>query len=227
MESEPKFAKTGNYWDNAMVDKVAEFLCEYEDLFPTNFTDLKRIIVDLGVMKIMLKLDVKLVKQSLYCLNLKYKEKVRVELGKMLMAIIIEHVEEYDWVSPIVVQEKKHKDEIRICVDLKNLNDVCVHDPFPTPFTDEVLENVGGQEAYSFTDGYSGCHQIKIMSEDRSKTTFMTKWGCFQYTIMPFGLKNVPTIFPRVVVAAVSVSFYILPLGIKFSLCIFILRAPY
>jgi len=77
-----------------------------------------------------------------------------------------------------------------------------VHDPFPTPFTDEVLDNVGGQEAYSFIDGFYGYHQIKIASEDRSKTNFATEWGCFQYTVMPFGLNNAPAIFSRVVVAA-------------------------
>jgi hypothetical protein len=60
--------------------------------------------------------------------------------------------------------------------------------PFPTPFIDEVLENVGGQEAYSFTDGFSGYHQIKIAPEDRYKTTFSTEWGSYQYTVMPFGL---------------------------------------
>jgi len=46
----------------------------------------------------------------------------------------------------MVVQEKKVKGEIRIYVDLRKLNDVCLHDPFHTPFTDEALENVGGQE---------------------------------------------------------------------------------
>ena len=51
-------------------------------------------------------------------------------------------------------------------------------------------------------DGFSWYHQIKITSKDRRKTTFATEWGCFQYTVMPFGLKNVPTIFSRVVVAA-------------------------
>ena len=51
-------------------------------------------------------------------------------------------MEEPDWVSVIVVQEKKQKDEIRICVDLRKLNDTYVHDPFPTPFIDEVLDNV-------------------------------------------------------------------------------------
>ena len=53
-------------------------------------------------------------------------------------------MEESEWVSPIVVQDKKTKGEIRICVDLRNLNDASIHDPFPTPFTDEVLGNVGG-----------------------------------------------------------------------------------
>jgi len=43
----------------------------------------------------------------------------------------------------MVVQEKKRKDEIRICVDLIKVNDSCVCDPFSTPFMDEVLDNVG------------------------------------------------------------------------------------
>jgi hypothetical protein len=119
----------------------------------------------------------------------------------MLEAGIIEPVEESEWINPMVVQDKK-TGGIRICVDLRKLNDACLHDPFPTPFTDEVLENVGGQEAYSFTDGFSGYHQIKIAQEDRYKTTFATEWGCYQYTVMSFGLKNAPTIFSRVVVAA-------------------------
>ena len=44
----------------------------------------------------------------------------------------------------MVVQEKKQKDEIRICVDLIKMNDACVHDSFPTSFTDDVLDTVGG-----------------------------------------------------------------------------------
>jgi hypothetical protein len=80
----------------------------------------------------------------------------------MLEAGIIEPVEESEWISSMVVQDKKHRRGIRICVDLRKLNDAYLHDPFPTPFTDEVLKNVGGQEAYSFIDGFSRYHQIKI-----------------------------------------------------------------
>ena len=76
----------------------------------------------------------------------------------MIATSIIEAVEESECVNPMVVQDKKVEGEIRICVDLRKLNDASVHDPFPTPFTDEVLDNVGGQEVYYFTDGFSGYH---------------------------------------------------------------------
>ena len=80
------------------------------------------------------------------------------------------------------------------------MNDAFLHDPFPTHFTDEVLKNVGGQEAYSFTNGFLGYHQIKIAPEDRHKTTFSTEWGSYQYTVMTFGLNNAPSIFSRVTI---------------------------
>ena len=101
----------------------------------------------------------------------------------------------------MVVQDKKTS-EIEICVDIRKLNDASLHDPFSTPFTNEVLEGVGGKEIYSFTDGFSCYRHIQITKEDRHKTTFMTEWGCFQYTVMSFGLMNAPTIFSRLVVAA-------------------------
>jgi hypothetical protein len=57
----------------------------------------------------------------------------------------------------MVVQENK-QGRIRIFVDLRKSNDACLHDPF----TDEVLENIGGQEAYLFIDGFPGYHHIRI-----------------------------------------------------------------
>jgi hypothetical protein len=101
----------------------------------------------------------------------------------------------------MVVQDKK-QGGIRICVNMRKLSDACLHDPFPTPFTNEVLENMGGHEAYSYTDGLSGYHHIKIAPEDRYKTMFATEWGSYQYKVMPFGLNNAPAIFSRVVIVA-------------------------
>ena len=61
---------------------------------------------------------------------------------------------------------------------------------------------------YSFTDGFSGYHQVQISKEDRYKNTFIIEWGCYQYTVMPFGLKNAPAIFSRIVVSAFKDSIH-------------------
>ena len=113
-------------------------------MFPTKFTEMKGIIGDLGVMRILLKEGVKPVKQHPYGLNPHYKEKVKQKLDKMITAGIIEAVEESEWINPMVIQDKQAKGEIIIYVDLRKLSDASLHDPFPTPFTDEVLDNVGG-----------------------------------------------------------------------------------
>jgi hypothetical protein len=57
-------------------------------------------------------------------------------------------------------------------VDFKKLNKA-TKKIYPLPFFDEVLNNVGGYEAYSFLDGYVGYHQIFIAFEDRYKMTFV------------------------------------------------------
>jgi hypothetical protein len=129
-------------------------------------------------------------------LNHKYKEKVKEKIDRILDEGIIELLEESKWINPMVVQEKK-LGEIRICVDPRKLNDACLHDLFPTPFTYEVVKNVGDQETYSFKDGFLGYHQIEIVQEDWYKTTFMIERGIYQYTIMPFRLKNAPAVFPE------------------------------
>jgi hypothetical protein len=82
----PKFVQIGDYWNDETVEKIADLLCEYQDLFPTTFSEMKGIVGELGEMKIPLKPDAKPVRQRPYRLNLKYKEKVKVEIDKMLEA---------------------------------------------------------------------------------------------------------------------------------------------
>lgn len=111
LEAQLKFTNIGDYWDKDTVDKALELLREYQDLFPTNFSDLKGILRDMGVMKIYLKPNAKPnakpVKQWPQPLNPKNKEKVREQLDKMFAAIIIEAVEESNQVCPMVLQDKK------------------------------------------------------------------------------------------------------------------------
>ena len=72
----------------------------------------------------------------------------------------------------MVVQGKK-TNAFCIYQDLRNLHDACVNDPFPTPFTDEILENVGEREVYYFMDGFYGYHQVNFAEEDRNNATIV------------------------------------------------------
>ena len=79
----------------------------------------------------------------------------------------------------MVVHNKKTS-EFCLYVDMRKLNDDFLDDLFPTHFTDEVLESVGGKQVYSFTNGFSRYHQIKIAKEDRHNTTFVTDLGAIK-----------------------------------------------
>ena len=54
-ETEPKFASIGDYWNDETVGQITDLLHDYPDLFPTKFTEMKGIVRDLGVMRILLK----------------------------------------------------------------------------------------------------------------------------------------------------------------------------
>jgi hypothetical protein len=78
-------------------------LHEYQDLFSTKFKDMKGIKGPMGEMKISLKVDARPIKQRTYRLNPKYKKQVKIELYIILEEIIIDLVEESEWISPMVV----------------------------------------------------------------------------------------------------------------------------
>lgn len=82
-----------------------------------------------------------------------------------------------------------------MCFYFRSLNSAYVCDPFLTRFSDEVLDQVVGREAYSFTNGFSGYHQVRIVEEEKNKNTFAIECGSFAYNVMAFGLKNAPMVF--------------------------------
>ena len=68
-EENPNFASVGDYWDEAMMEKITYFLHEFQELFPTNFSKMKGILGYLGEMKVLLKPDAKPVTKRPYRLN--------------------------------------------------------------------------------------------------------------------------------------------------------------
>ena len=121
-------------------------------------------------MNIQLLPDVKLVKRRPYKLAHKYKDIVKYEIDNMLKESIIYPVDQSKWASPTVVQSKKHDPKkLRVCVDFRCLNKVTLTNPFPTPFANEIINEVVGYECYSFKNGFFGYNQVPIAKEENTK----------------------------------------------------------
>jgi hypothetical protein len=90
--------------------------------------------------------------------------------------------------------EKKDK-ELRLCVDYQLLNAVTIKNKYPLPCIDILFDQLAGAQVFSKIDLRSGYHQIKIHAEDIPKTTFMMRYGLYEYLVMSFGLMNAPAHF--------------------------------
>jgi hypothetical protein len=141
------------------------------------------------VHKIPLEAGCKPVKQKLRRAHPDIWIKVKAELKKQWDVGFLEVVRYPQWVSNIVVVPKK-EGKIRVCMDFRNLNRASPKDDFPLPHIDVLVDNAARSSTYSFMDGFSGYNQIKMVLEDKAKTTFVTPWGTYCYKVMPFGLKN-------------------------------------
>ena len=83
----------------------------------------------------------------------------------------------------------------------RDLNRASPKDDFPLPHIDILVDNTAQTKVFSFMDGFSGYNQIKMVSKDMEKTTFITHRGTFCYKVTPFGLKNAGEMYQRAMVA--------------------------
>jgi hypothetical protein len=124
---------------------------------------------------------------------------VKEEVDRLLQAEFIQPCCYADWVSNIVLVEKKNTRKIRICVDFRNPNWATLKDEYPMPVTDLLIDSTSGNKVISFLDVNAGYNQIFMVKEDVSKTTFCCPGfvDLFECIVMTFGLKNVGATYQR------------------------------
>lgn len=89
----------------------------------------------------------------------------------------------------------KQKGQLRGVIDYRALNRITKHNNAPIPRTDEMFDRLGRARFYSKLDLKTGFHQIRINPADVEKTAFKTKYGQFEFLVMPMGLRNAPATF--------------------------------
>ena len=125
------------------------------------------------------------------------RQKVKMELDKMeSMGVISKMDEPTLWCAGMVVAPKKGG-AIRICVDLKPLNENVIREVHPLPKVDEILAQLSEAKVFSKLDANSGFWQIPLSQSSRPLTTFITPYGRYCFNKMPFGISSAPEHFQK------------------------------
>ena len=98
------------------------------------------------------------------------------------------------WGAPALFVKKKDGSR-RLVIDYRELNCVTVKNRYPLPRIDDLFDQLQGASVFSKLDLRSGFHQVRVRAEDVQKTAFRTRYGHFEFLVMPFGVTNAPAIF--------------------------------
>jgi hypothetical protein len=98
------------------------------------------------------------------------------------------------WGSPVLFLKKKYGTLI-LCIDFRQLNKVIVKNKYPLPRTDDIFDQLKDEKIFSKIYLRLGYHQVNIKEEYINNTTFRTRYGHYEFTMVPFGLSNASVVF--------------------------------
>ena len=125
------------------------------------------------------------------------RTKVKEELSRMESMGVISPVNEPSpWCFGMVVVPKP-SGQVRICVDLKRLNESVQREFHPLPHVEETLAQLTGAQVFTKLDANSGFWQIPLARKSRLLTTFITPFGRYCFNKLPFGITSTPELFQR------------------------------
>jgi hypothetical protein len=104
------------------------------------------------------------------------------------------HPSSSPWGAPVIFVLKKDGTQ-RLCVDYRALNEVTIKNKYPLHRIDDLFDQLCGACVFSKIDLRLGYHHLKIRVCNIPKTTFVSRYGLYEYTVMSFGLTNTSACF--------------------------------
>lgn len=135
------------------------------------------------------------IKQHPYRLAPSKAQTLREELLYMLDIGAIEHGQS-DWSSPVVLVPKSDNTS-RPCIDYRKVNQVTKADAFPIPRLEDCIDRIGRAEVVSKLDLLKGYWQVPLTPRAKEISAFVTPDGLYVCNVLPFGMKNAPATFQR------------------------------
>jgi hypothetical protein len=179
---------------------LIDLLHEYKDVFAWDYDKMSGIDPGLVAHSLNVEPGTRPVVQPMRTFHTEVEAQITQEVKKLLAAGFIKPIQHPWWLSNIVPVKKKNE-QIRCCVDFRNLNKACPKDKFLLPNMDLLIDSAAGHAMFSFMDRFSGYNQIRMSTKDVEKTAFRTPISNFYYTVMPFSLKNAGATYQRTMTA--------------------------
>jgi hypothetical protein len=98
------------------------------------------------------------------------------------------------WGAPILFVKKKYG-TLRMCIDFRQLNQSTIKNKYHFPRIDDLFDQLKGARIVSKIELRSIYHQVRIKEEYINKTTFVTRYGNYEFMVVPFGLSNLSIVF--------------------------------
>ena len=142
------------------------------------------------------------IKQHAYRVNPIKRKCIRKEVEYMLQNGIVEPSQS-QWSSPCVLVPKPDG-SFRFCTDFRKVNSVTKPDCHPLPRIDDCIDQIGSAQFVSKFDLLKGYWQVPLSARAQEISAFVTPDGLYQYTVMPFGMRNAPATFQHMINSVVS-----------------------
>ena len=120
-------------------------------------------------------------------------QELRVQLQELLDKGFI-RPSKSPWGAPVLFANKKDK-TLRLFIDYRQVNRVTIKNRYSLPRIDDLFDQLRGARVYSKIDLRTGYHQLRVRDTDILKIAFRTRYGHYEFTVMPFGLRNAPASF--------------------------------